>query len=247
MNRYALFGVVAILALWAVVCVLGVIDSLLLPSPLRVGQEVAAFFASRDSCVDLGATVYRTLLGFVGSVVIGVPLGVVFGRFSKLYALFEVPIDFLRSLPATALFPLFMLFFGMGDKAKLLLVVSWCSVVTLVYTSYGVRNCPKIKVMAAKAMGLSRAALLFRVILPQALPEIASGLRITLSIVLILVVVLEMFTGSELGLGKRIYDNQLMFRIPEMYAAIMITGLVGYLMNRLFVAAERRFVHWAGR
>lgn len=240
-------GVIIILFVWFLVCQFNLVNTLLIPHPTKVGQKIVEFFFKKTSLIDLGATLYRVLFSFMGTIFIGIPLGILFGYSKKLLYFFEIPIDFFRSLPAPVLFPLFMLLFGIGDKAKLSLVIFSGSLITLVYTTYGVKNCPRIKIMTASTLKLSKLSLFSRVILPQALPEIVSGLRISLSVVLILVIVLEMFTGSRLGLGKRVYDDHLMFRISEMYAVIIITGFLGYLLNKLFMLFESRLVHWAGK
>jgi NitT/TauT family transport system permease protein len=96
-------------------------------------------------------------------------------------------------------------------------------------------------------MGASPARVFFRVVMPSALPEIAGGLRIAISIALVVIVVTEMFIGTASGLGKRIFQTYQLFQIPEMFAAILLTGLFGYALNLLLLILERRLIHWGGR
>lgn len=247
MKPVSVIGVAIIIAVWFIVHKLSLISTILLPSPNAVAVKIMEFFSERESMMDLWATLTRVLIGFAGTIIVGVPIGILLGYFTKVRKAFELPVDFFRSVPVPILIPLFMLLFGIGEISNMVLIVFGASLITMVHTSYGVRNCDEIKIKVAKSFGLGRRPILFKVILREALPEIAGGLRISLSIVLIMVIVLEMFTGSRLGLGSRVYDNQLLFKISEMYAVIVITGLLGYALNRIFVVLENKIVHWAGK
>jgi NitT/TauT family transport system permease protein len=193
------------------------------------------------------ASLYRLTLGFALAVGIGVPLGLLIGSSRRLVESLEFLIDFFRSLPASALFPMFILFFGIGDRSKVAVIVFSCALIILVNAIYGVKNCKEARLRAARAMGANRTALFTKVIFPEALPHIFAGLRISVSIGLILVVVTEMFIGTHRGLGQRIYDAHLMFRIAEMYAVILLTGVLGYVLNKIFITIEAKVFHWAGR
>jgi len=89
--------------------------------------------------------------------------------------------------------------------------------------------------------------MLSKVILPESLPNIFSGLRIAVSLALILVAVTEMFMGTKAGLGHVIIESQLVYRIPELYSAIILTGMIGYIINKFVLRAEKRIVHWSGK
>jgi len=247
MKLLGLVGSLILVIAWWLASFLGWINPILLPPPQVVAIEVVHFITSADSLRDLFLSFHRIFLAFALSIVIGIPVGMALGLVKPLANLFEFPIDFFRCLPATALYPLFMLFFGVGDKSKLILVVFASSLVTLIYTMYGVKNCSTMRLNAAKAMRLKSFEMLYRIILPESLPNIVSGLRISLSLVLILVVVLEMFTGNTPGIGKRIYDSNQMFRIKEMYAAIIIIGILGFILNKIIALLDIKFVHWRGR
>lgn len=247
MKLFGLAGTLILVLIWWLVSTSGWVNPLLLPPPQTVAIEIIRFMVSSDCLSDLSLSLWRIFLTFALSVVIGIPVGMILGLVKPLANLLEFPIDFFRSLPATALYPLFMLFFGVGDESKLILVIFASSLVTLVYTIYGVRNCSAMRLKAAKAMRLKRFEMFYRVIFPESLPNIVSGLRISLSLVLILVVVLEMFTGNTPGIGKRIYDASQMFRIKEMYAAIIIVGILGYCLNKLIALLDSKFVHWGGK
>ena len=247
MRGYGAIGLAVLVALWAIAAYSGLFNRLLVPTPPSVLMAILSLLGSGAGWADLGFTVYRTIAGFLIAVFVGVPLGLLFGQYRRLHAASVVTVDFLRSLPVTALFPVFMLFFGLGDLGKILICTFGSSLVILVNSVYGVQSGKQLRTLLARGMGASRGTIFFRVVLPQAMPHIAAGLRTGLSLSLILVVVGEMLIGSHTGLGHRIMDAHLSLRIPEMYAAIVLTGLLGYGLNSLWIMGERRMLHWSGR
>jgi len=170
--------------------------------------------------------------GYFFAILLGIPLGIMVGYWEKAYNSLEFVIEFFRGFPATSLFPLFMLAFGIGDGAKIAIVIFSCSLVITINTLYGVRNSSKTRQMVAETMKANKAYIFARVILPDALPYITAGLRTALSLTLIIVVILEMFIGTDRGLGHLIYSAHMTYQIPEMYAMIIITGLIGYGLNK---------------
>ena len=223
---------------------LGIFNKLMFPNPFIIIKQFLALIISREIYSDLFLTLSRVILGTGISILIGVPFGLVLGYFNKLYDMFEFVIDFFRSIPVTALFPLFMLFFGVGNTSKIMLGAWIATLIIIVNTSYGVRHANKAYLKMAKVYKISKKYTLSHIVFPGALPNIFSGLRVGVSLVLIVVIVTEMFIGSVNGLGHAILNAQLMYNIPEMYALIIITGILGYLLNRLFLALEKRTIHW---
>jgi len=112
---------------------------------------------------------------------------------------------------------------------------------------YGVKNCKEARIKVAKVLKANKTAIFTKIIFPESLPHIFVGLRISISIALILVVVAEMFIGTKYGLGRLISDSHLMFRISTMYVAIFTTGILGYVLNKIFLLVETRVFHWAGK
>lgn len=247
MKRWRVIsGPLIFLLLWIIAHYTGLVKPIFLPSPQDVLIKIIELFKTGILLKDLVDTIYRTFIGFALGALIGIPLGLILGAYQTIYESTEVLVDFFRSIPGTALFPLFMLFFGIGDGAKIGNAVFACSLIILVNAMYGVRNANITRQEAAKAMGASRTKIFFQVTLPSALPEITGGLRIAVSISLIVIVVTEMFVGTEFGLGKRIYHEHNMFHIPQMYAAIIVTGLLGYALNIGLQYFEQKIVHWRG-
>jgi len=247
MRPTLLVGVLIFLASWYAVSYLGLVNPVLCPPPHVVASRLWEMIVTAEVVPDVLSTLYRMAIGFGMAATIGVPLGLLIGYVRVVYEALEFMVEFFRSVPATALFPLFMLFLGIGDTAKISVVVFSAGLINIVNAAYGVKNARHSHIAAAKSMRATNGQIFLKVILPGAMPHIFAGLRTTLSLSLILVVVTEMFIGTGTGLGERIYNAHLMFRIPEMYAAIVLTGIMGYALNKVFVHFERRLVHWYGK
>ena len=119
--------------------------------------------------------------------------------------------------------------------------------IVLFNSAYGVMNAKKTRVMAAQIMGVSKWHVFKDVLLMESLAQTFVGLRSAVSMALVIVIVAEMFIGSETGLGHRIIDAQQVFNVKEMYCSILVTGALGYGLNLLFLLAEKRLIHWSGK
>jgi ABC-type nitrate/sulfonate/bicarbonate transport system permease component len=240
-------GPLALIAIWFLVTITKMVDPFFLPSPVIVGKQLGILLSKAETYEHIVMTFYRMMAGYTIAVGIGVPLGIVLGYWEKIYDSVEFIIDFFRSFPATAMFPLFMLAFGLGDASKIALVVFGCALLILVNTTYGVHGGSRTRKMVAETMKASEAYIMAKVVLPEALPQIAAGLRLALSLSLIIVVVLEMFIGTTRGLGYLIYNAHMTYQIADMYAFIVLAGLIGYFINQGFVKLEDKVIHWSGR
>lgn len=247
MKKELFYGPLAILVLWYIFCLLRIINPLFLPYPHLVVAELGRLVLRLAFWNDVWSTLWRVVVGFAIAAVVGIPLGLLMGYYKKAYSAFEVVVDFFRSLPALAIFPLFMFFFGIGNAAKIATAVFSCSLIITLNSIYGVTNVKKTRQVVAHLVEASRWEIFQRVILMDALPNVFVGLRTSLSMAVVVVVVTEMFIGTNLGIGHRIFEAQLTYRVPEMYAAIIIAGLLGYGLNKGFVAVEQKVVHWSGR
>jgi NitT/TauT family transport system permease protein len=246
-EREAFIGPLALLLVWYLISTFQWVNPFFLPSPWNVFLELKELLFSQGVYTHLGKTLYRMFSGYILAILLGIPLGIMVGYWEKVYNSLEFVIEFFRGFPATSLFPLFMLAFGIGDAAKIAIVIFSCSLVITINTLYGVRNSSKTRQMVAETMKASNTYIFARVILPDALPYITAGLRTALSLTLIIVVILEMFIGTDKGLGHLIYNAHMTYQIPEMYATIVITGLIGYGLNKGFIKLEEEIIHWAGR
>lgn len=248
MRKEYFLGPLLILILWWLISLMGIVSPLLLPSPIAVFSTfIDLTFVTGELWLDCLTTIYRMFFGLLISAMVGIPLGILVGSVPTLARSIEFLIDFFRSIPAIALFPLFLLIFGIGDPSKIAVVIYGCTLIIIINSAYGVSHAPKIRRLVGKSFGLKQHQILIKIVFPDALPQIIVGLRTALSLALVLVVVSEMFFGTSHGLGYRIYNYHLVFSVPEMYSVILWTGILGYMFNKLFIIFERRFIHWAGQ
>ncbi len=195
---------------------------------------------------DLSETFIRTLKAFFLATLAGVPFGILIGSSQKVYRSVEFLIDFFRSTPATAMFPLFMVIFGLGDFSKVAVAAFAAWLIVVFNGAYGVMNARRTRVLAARIMGASRLRIFKDVLFYESLPQILIGLRTAVSLSLVVIVVAEMFIGSDNGIGKRIIDSQITFDLPQLYGTILVAGVLGYGLNLGFLMLEKLVVHWAG-
>lgn len=206
---------------------------------LALGQSVQS--GSINS--HLAITVGRFLEGYLLSAAIGVALGIILGYFRLIYELFETLIEFLRPMPSVAIIPVAILMLGIGDSMIVAVTVYATVWPVLINTIDGVRHIEQVLIQTGRTFGLTRFKILWQVILPAASPYIVTGLRIGLSIALILVTTAEMVAGSK-GLGFFILDEERSMNSGNMYAGIILVAALGYALNRLFLALEARALKW---
>jgi ABC-type nitrate/sulfonate/bicarbonate transport system permease component len=242
----SVFVLVAILLVWSLVSSGNVINPVFLPRPYSVAISFFGLLSERPVYINIFQTVFRAISGLGLTILVAIPVGLFLGRYPRVYSFFELPIDFVRSIPSSALFFLFILLFGLGNAAKIAVVFYGCFFVLLINTMYGARpNREKTDRINMLLSFGAQAPQIFRYsILPDAMPGIIAGVRVCMSLALVLVVVTEMFLSANDGLGKQLYDFYLAFRIEELYATILILGLIGFAANRILQYGERRLTFW---
>ncbi|MRD48661.1 ABC transporter permease subunit [Caenimonas koreensis DSM 17982] len=240
-------GPVLLFIVWDLVVRAGLIKPILLPPPIATIETLVTGLLGGPLLTDFAVTVKRTLQAFAIAAAVGVPLGVLLGANEKAYRSVEFLIDFFRSTPSSALIPLFLLIFGVSDVNKVAIAAFGAFLIVIFNSAYGVINARKQRVMAAKVMGASSWQVFKDVLIWESLQPSFVGLRSAVSMALVIVIVAEMFIGSDAGLGHRIIDAQQVLNVKSMYAAILAAGALGYALNVLFLLAERRIVHWSGR
>jgi sulfonate transport system permease protein len=242
-----LVGPVALLLIWDLVVRGGWIKPILLPAPIDTLVTLVNGMTSSALLPHFWVTLKRTLLAFMIATALGMPLGILLGSTERAYRSVEFVIDFFRSTPSSALIPLFLLIFGISDVNKVAIAAFGAFLIVIFNCAYGVINARKQRVAAARVMGASRWQIFRDVLFWESLQPAFVGLRSAVSMALVIVVVAEMFIGSESGLGHKIIDAQQVMNVKTMYAAIMAAGILGYALNVAFLWAERRVVHWSGR
>ncbi|ASR01708.1 ABC transporter permease [Gordonia rubripertincta] len=185
----------------------------------------------------------RGLTGFAFGLVLGVVSGILVGSIRVLEKSIEPVLLFFRSLSILALFPVFLLFFGIGEESKIA-IVTWAAFWPIfVNTTNAVKGVERILVNAAKTLGADRVYIFTRVILPAAVPNIFPGVRLGASYAFTALVAAE-YLGATEGVGIYIRSSQEAYQIPAMYSGIVILGIIGVALNLVLAAAERRITGW---
>jgi len=190
-----------------------------------------------------GVTLGRFFEGYLLASVLAVTLGVVLGYIRFLHSLLETSIELLRPMPSVAIIPVAILLLGIGDSMIVAVTVYASVWPILINTIDGVRHVEPTLIDTGRTFGLTRPQILWRIIVPGAAPYIVTGLRIGLSIALILVTTAEMVAGSK-GLGYFILDEERAMNSANMYGGIVLVALMGYSLNRLFLLLEARALRW---
>jgi ABC-type nitrate/sulfonate/bicarbonate transport system permease component len=181
--------------------------------------------------------------GYAIAVAAGVVLGTALGMSRWLRTAADPVIQFLRALPPPALIPFALLLFGAGDGAKVFIIALGTIWPILLNTIDGVRGVEAQQLEAARSYQIPPAARLARIILPAASPRIFAGMRTSLAIGIILMVVSEM-VASDNGIGYFVLESQRSFAVPEMWSGIVLLGLLGFAVNWLFLVVEARVLFW---
>ncbi|WP_035692502.1 ABC transporter permease [Azospirillum halopraeferens] len=240
-------GPIVLILVWWIAYAGDLVNPDLLPSPFATLADTAHNIVHGDMAHDFLRTLVRVGYAVAIAVVAGVPLGIVLGANDWLYRSLEFVVDFFRSTPATAMFPLFLLLFGLGDGSKIAVAGFAAALVVIFNVAYGVMNARRTRILAARSMGASRLRIFRDVVFFETLPQTFVGLRNGVSIALVVIIVAEMFIGAVDGMGHRIIDAQIAYQLTDMYGSILVAGAMGYGLNLLLLLVERTFVHWSGR
>ncbi|GAA3549880.1 ABC transporter permease [Nonomuraea rosea] len=192
---------------------------------------------------DVLPSLARLLAGYLAAVALGVGLGTAIGSSPTLRGLLEPVLEFFRAIPPPVLVPILMLFAGIGNGMKVLVIVSGCVWPVLLNTVEGVRALDEVLRDTARSYRMRRRSRLIHLVLRGASPQIAAGARQALSIGIILMVISEMFAASN-GVGFTIIQFQRSFAVPQMWTGIILLGLIGIVLSMIFRWAEARLLRW---
>ena len=232
-----------VLALWELVIRAGVISESNIPTMTAALGELVSQLGESGFWSAVGRTLEGWALGLGIAMALGVPLGILIGSSRWLFRAFRVPIEFLRPIPSVALIPLAVLIYGTGLQSKVFLAAFASFWPLLIQTIYGVQDVDPVATDTAKSFGLNRLARMWHITLPSAVPYIATGVRISSAVSLILVVTAELVIGAA-GLGREINTARSGGNLEVMYALIVATGLLGWVLNIVMSAAEKRVLRW---
>ena len=192
---------------------------------------------------DVWPSLRRMALGYAIAVAIAVAVGTALGSSTMLRRATAPVVEFLRSIPPPALLPFAIVVIGVGDDMKVFIIAFVCVWPVLLNTIDGINGIDPTLKDTARVYGISGADRLLRLTLPAASPQIFAGMRLSLSLALILMVISEMVASTN-GIGFFVLQSQRSFAIPEMWSGILLLGILGYLLNLIFVLVERRVLAW---
>jgi NitT/TauT family transport system permease protein len=215
----------------------------LLPTLPTIGRTLVAMVVDGSMLEHAAFTLYRVMFGFGLAVVVGLPLGILMGRFQRVENFFLPLVSALMPIPSFALVPLFMLWFGIGNLTTILIVFYAATFPMMFNTWSGVRSVNPLWLRAAGAMGADEHTLFWKVIIPGASPFIITGMRQAFLRSWIAVVGAEMIAASDWGLGWVIFDAKEFLNTDIMLASLIVIGLIGFAFERfIFGSLERMTV-----
>jgi NitT/TauT family transport system permease protein len=218
------------------------IDSL--PSPWAALQEVPAILGDREALINISDSLRRMIIGFALAVIIAIPIGLMMSRSRPIAAFFNPLMMVIYPVPKAALMPIIMLWLGIGDAAKILVIFLGVSLPIIYHSFQGGRAVEEKMLWSAAAVGMNARTRLFRVVLPAALPEIMVGARTGLVLALITMVTSEMIARQS-GIGSILFNSLDMAQYPTVYGMILIIGILGFLLDAAFERLRSALVAWA--
>jgi ABC-type nitrate/sulfonate/bicarbonate transport system permease component len=247
--RSRLLGVVLIvvlLGLWEIITDTKIVHSPSLPPVSAILVDWVRLLLNGTLVAQLGPSIERIAFGYVAAVIVGVTIGLAMGYYRIAYDLLEPLTELLRPIPSPAYIPLAIIFLGLGDEMKIFVVFFACIFPILLNTYSGVSAIDPVQLNTARTFRLTRAQTVRKIVLPAALPSILTGMRISVGLALIVVVIAEM-VASNTGIGAFILNAQRFFNVTDMYAGIFTLALLGYALNALFLRAEAHLLRYRAR
>jgi len=235
--------IAVLLVMWEMAVATGTISSLSVPRMSEILVTWWRLILSGELLRELGDSLWRMFVGYFFGVSLGVLLGLLMGYFRLFYNLLEPVTEVLRPIPSPAYLPIVILFLGIDDEMKIFMIAFASLFPVLINTHSGVRSVDPIQLQTARTFGVAGRKLVWQVVLPAASPYIFTGMRVSLAVALIVMVISEMVAASS-GIGYFILSAQRGFKIREMFAGVLTLAVVGYVLNRLFVAIENRVLAW---
>ena len=243
-------SVIVMIVVWSWLTRPGTSLSGILASPGELVQELWLLLRKGYMGTSLWshfqASLLRTMTGFIFGSISGIFVGLVMGQNKVISAALAPFFSFVRPIPAIAYIPMVILWFGIGEFSKILVIFMSSFLYVSMNTAAGVRAVPVDLIRVAQTFGASRKQLFFYVIFPEALPYVILGLKVGLALSWAVVVASEL-VAAQSGLGYMIMDAATFFRIKDVYIGVFLIGIVGLLLEWILVLIERKVVHWSGK
>jgi ABC-type nitrate/sulfonate/bicarbonate transport system permease component len=239
-----------LIVLWQILAMRA--GSIFFPPPTQIAERAVELWLSGPPSrlflgdgvfQDILPSLFRLLAGFSLAIACGITLGTLIGRSRRISDYLDPSLQFLRAIPGPALVPVFILLLGTESTMRITLIAFGSVWPVLLNTIEGTRTVEPVQLDTAAAFKLPRGALLWRIILPAAMPKIFAGMRISLALAVILMVVSELIASTN-GIGYRIQNAQIVFLLTDMWCGIVLLAFIGYILNRVFLKIEDNALRW---
>ncbi|MEE3504063.1 ABC transporter permease [Acidiphilium acidophilum] len=241
------FVIIAAIVVWQIVTSLGLFPPIALPSPIKVWDAfiflITQGYGGQSLFDDIWISVLRIVIGFAGAVILGVPLGLGMARNAVVFRIVDPFLQFIRPVPPLAYIPLLVVWFGIGELPKILLILAGTVPVIIIGTFSGVKSTPKLRLSVARTLGASESQIFRHVILPSAMPEIFTAMRVGIGIAWTCLVAAELIAADQ-GLGWLVQYAGQALQVAIVIVGIIIIGILGYGMELLIRIVERRTIPW---
>lgn len=239
----AALSLTTILMIWQLVSLMGLVNPRLFPSPIQVGHAAVRLYQDGVLLLDLGVSLSRAGIGFTAGAVLGILLGLMTARIAlfrlALYPLFTL----LRPIPAIALVPVAIVWFGIGEQSKYFVIAYTVFLAVWLSTHHGMEHVNETYIRASRSLGASRRREFIEVVIPAAAPHIFAGLRFGAALAFLSLVAAEL-TGASSGIGYRLNEARQYFLVDRMFVGLIELGILGALLDTVFVLIGRRLLHW---
>ena len=235
--------IVSLLALWEIAAAKAFFPPMSFPRISAILSTWWQLLLSGELVGELLPSLWRMFAGYFIGVALGVGFGLMMGYFRFFYNLLEPITEVLRPIPSPAYLPIMILFLGIDDEMKIFMIAFATVFPVLLNTYSGVRSVDPIQLQTARTFGVSGRKLLTQIVLPASSPYIFTGMRVSLAVALIVMVISEMVAASN-GIGYFILSAQRGFKIRDMFAGVLTLAMLGYVLNRLFLLIENRVLAW---
>jgi NitT/TauT family transport system permease protein len=240
---YSLLAIIIFASIWEIAGRSGVINPTFLPPFSKVAVAFWNLAITGVLFRHLLVSLQRAVLGFAAGLALSVPLGLFIGWYKGFERFIDPLLQTFRQTSALSLFPVFILLFGIGEASKVAIIFWGVQWPILLNTIAGVKNVEPLLIKSAHSMGASSLTMFFKVIIPGAFPSIFTGLRLSATYSILILIAAEMI-GSNAGLGFLLYTSETNFQIPDMYAAIITMSLLGLTVNYLLMGIGARITRW---
>lgn len=238
------FGIAV--AAWYAVSMSGAVSDRQLPQPHEVVETLVTGLREDDLALDWRLSVLRVLIGVGVGCAIALPIGFLLAWYSPLRQMFDPLISFFRALPPIALIPLVIVYLGIGEDARLFILIYAAFFASVVVIYEGIAATDEIFVRAARSMGATELEIFRRVVVPLAIPQVLVAVRVALGVCWATLVAAELIAAQR-GLGATIQSNANFFKLEMVYGGIILIGLSALVMDRLLAMVMKRAVRWQER